>query len=48
MALSANHGVFRSTGKGMAHAAGADYAHHRAGEDGHKNRRAGRKGKKPV
>jgi len=40
---SVDHGVLRSTGKGMADAAGADYAHHRAGEDGYQDRRVGRK-----
>jgi len=43
-----NHGVLRSIGKGLAHAAGADYAHHCAGEDGHKNSCAGRKGQESV
>ena len=48
MALSANHGIYRSTGKGLAHAAGADNAHHRAGKDGHQNCRAGGEGKTAI
>jgi len=31
MALSANHGIYRSTGKGLADAFGADYADYRFG-----------------
>lgn len=43
-----NHGISGGTGKGMAHAAGADYAHYCACKNGHQDCRAGRKGQEPV
>ena len=43
MALSANHGILGSTGKGLAYAVGADNADHRACKNGYKDRRVGRK-----
>jgi len=43
MALSANHGIFRGIGEGLAHAAGADYVDYCFGKNGYQDRRVGRK-----
>ena len=43
-----NHGIFGSTGKGLADAFGADNAHHCAGQNGYQNRRVGGKGQESV